>query len=34
MDALVRPAARDVVADIVLLRELAHHGRLARIRLE
>jgi hypothetical protein len=26
-----QPAARDAVADIVLLRELAHHGRLARV---
>ncbi len=32
--ALGRSAARDAVADIVLLRELAHHGRLARICLE
>lgn len=29
--ALGRPVARDLVADTVLLRELAHHGRLARI---
>ncbi len=28
-----RPAARDAVADVVLLRELAHHGMLARIEL-
>ncbi len=31
--ALGRPASRDAVADVVLLRQLAHHGGLARIYL-
>jgi hypothetical protein len=29
-----RPVAREAVADLVLLRELAHHGMLVRIQLE